>query len=270
MKKIVAACIALGALCSGHAFAADMAVKAPPPPPVPVYSWTSCYAGGNIGYSWGRGDSNYYYPHDVDVFYGGFPDPLSTSQRLDGVIGGGQIGCNAQATNTFVVGVETDIQASGERGSTSFSDPYAFCTQGTNGPVCGSDPTYTGTISSAIEWFGTVRGRAGVLITPTILVYGTGGLAYGRISTSGTVDDGIEAKTTWSFADATTKVGWTAGAGIEGAIPNSNNWTWRLEYLYIDFGTVSGNAINPDGNAYNYSTKVTDNVLRVGLNYLFH
>ena len=270
MKKFLIAGVAAAALYGTPTLAADMAVKAPPPLPVPVYSWTGWYAGGNIGYSWGNGDSNYYWSPGIIVPVG-LPDPISTSQKLDGAIGGVQIGYNLQVNNLSVVGLETDFQASGEKGSTSFSDPYEVCTQelNTNLVTC-PDPTYTGTISSAIQWFGTLRARGGLLVTPTTLVYGTGGLAYGRISTSGTINNGIESGSTWSFSNSTTNVGWTAGGGIEGAVSNSNNWTWKIEYLYIDFGTVSGNGINPEGNPYNYSTKVTDNVLRVGLNYLFH
>ena len=70
-----------------------------------------------------------------------------------------------------------------------------------------------------------------------------------------------------------TNVGWTVGGGVEGAIPNMSNWTWKLEYLYIDFGTVSGNNVDAfvDLNHYPYSwgTRVTDNIFRGGLNYRF-
>jgi outer membrane immunogenic protein len=114
-----------------------------------------------------------------------------------------------------------------------------------------------------------VRGRVGLLINPTTLLYGTGGLAYGRISASGTFFNSFTSGTA-SFGDSTTQVGWTLGAGVEGAIPNASNWTWKLEYLYIDFGTLSGNGFNSQGEAYSWSTRVTDNILRVGLNYRFH
>ena len=125
--------------------------------------------------------------------------------------------------------------------------------------------------SADIRWFGTLRGRVGALITPTILLYGTGGLAYGGISDSGSVTVTLNGGSTgWSFGDSTTKVGWTAGAGVEGAIPNTSDWTWKVEYLYIDFGTLSGNGLNSGGDPYSWSTKVTDNIVRVGLNYRFH
>ena len=70
---------------------------------------------------------------------------------------------------------------------------------------------------------------------------------------------------------STTKAGWTLGAGVEGAIPNTSAWTWKAEYLYIDFGTVSGNSVQIGFEGarfpYSWSTRVTDNIVRVGFNY---
>jgi outer membrane immunogenic protein len=251
------------------ASAADMAVKAPPPSVVAVYNWTGFYGGGNIGYSWGKGNTSFYQPigTGTDV-----PVSISGTQNLDGVIGGLQIGYNWQTGKTWVVSLESDFQWSGEKGSNNFNDPYTF---ETFPPLSRS-----GTLNSNIAWFGTLRGRAGVLLTPTVLLYGTGGLAYGRISTSGSITNNLAqlvgtcACSFLSFGETTTKVGWTLGAGVEGAIPNTSHWTWKIEYLYIDFGTVSGNGVQigfdsvpfPDS----WSTKVTDNILRVGLNYSLH
>jgi outer membrane immunogenic protein len=247
------------------ASAADMAAPVPMYTKAPVaipYSWTGLYVGGNIGYSWGKGDSNYNEP--AFAGHGPLPTSFSQSQNLDGVIGGGQIGYNWQANNTWVFGVEADFQGSGEKGSSSITDPYII-----DDPIL---PTITVTNNADIQWFGTVRGRAGVLVTPTMLLYGTGGLAYGRISVSGSVYDSFPPSPyAWSFGQSTTKVGWTVGAGVEGAIPNTRDWTWKLEYLYIDFGTVSGTGFDIDfGGPYSWSTRVTDNILRVGLNYRFH
>ena len=58
MKKLATA-IATSALIATPAFAADMAVKAPPPAPAPVYSWTGFYLGGNIGASFGRAKTDF-------------------------------------------------------------------------------------------------------------------------------------------------------------------------------------------------------------------
>ena len=218
IRNLLVAMGALGALAAASPVAAaDMVLKAPPPV---AYSWTGFYAGGNIGYSWGNADSNYNEP-----FFGllGLPVPISTSQSLDGVIGGGQVGYNWQANKTWVLGLEADLQGSGERGSSSTGDPYLNTFNAVT-----LDPTLTLTNKADIQWFGTVRGRVGVLATPTMLLYASGGLAYGGICASGSVNDGAVPGTTWSFSNSTTKVGWTLGAGIEGAIPNTSNWTWNL------------------------------------------
>jgi outer membrane immunogenic protein len=100
MKKLATAIAAI-ALIGTPAFAADMAVKAPPPAPAPVYSWTGWYVGGNVGYSWGRANSDLAGSGNLSTF---IQTPATTSfafadsntTHLDGVIGGGQIGYNYQ------------------------------------------------------------------------------------------------------------------------------------------------------------------------------
>lgn len=261
MKKILFALFALSAVAAAApADAADMPLKAPPP----VYSWSGFYLGGNVGYSWGTGRWTYSDPG----FGSGLAPVTSGSDRLDGIIGGGQIGYNWQVNQTWVWGVEADFQGTGEKGTRGFSDPY-FC------DVCVPTVAYVdGDVSSDIRWFGTVRGRAGVLVNPTLLFYGTGGLAYGGIRASGSFFDTFPgcspAICNWSFSQTTIKLGWTAGAGVEGTISNMANWTWKVEYLYIDFGNVSGNSSAIDPGYYSWSTHLTDNIVRVGLNYHFH
>jgi outer membrane immunogenic protein len=275
MKRILIGIAAVVSLVSTSALAADLApsmyTKAPVVPPV-VYNWTGLYIGGNVGYSWGKGNSDYYDPNFGNSGSGAISNnPLS--ERLDGVIGGGQIGYNWQANSTWVLGLEADIQGSGERGNSSFSDPYSF------GVACDIFcSTVSGNMHAAIDWFGTVRGRAGVLATPTTLLYVTGGLAYGGVNSSGTITDACFTARpctpgSWGFSNTSTKVGWTVGAGVEGAIPNSANWTWKLEYLYVDLGSISGAGFELGGDfgplPYTWSTRVTDNIVRAGLNYRF-
>jgi outer membrane immunogenic protein len=248
-------CAALAAATPAHAA-----------PPVPVYNWTGWYAGGNIGYSWGRAENNYSEPGFSCC---GLPTPNEQSAQLNGLIGGGQIGYNWEPNPYTVVGFETDFQGSGEKGSSSASSPYGFdCFDG----FCLFSGTVSNTVSSSILWFGTMRARVGVLIDPTLLLYGTGGLAYGRISTSGTITDtGCTPTCSWSYGNSTLQVGWTTGVGIEGLIPNTTNWTWKLEALYVNFGTISGTGYDSDfASPYSWSTKVTDSILRVGINYQFH
>src|SRR6188472_698066 len=108
MKKFLLAGVALAAL-SGSAVAADLARPAYAPPP-PMYSWTGLYWGVNVGYSWGR-DKNQWNL----VGFG----TVCESQKMDGVIGGFQSGYNYQF-GQWVLGLETDIQASGQKGSSVY------------------------------------------------------------------------------------------------------------------------------------------------------
>ena len=123
-------------------------------------------------------------------------------------------------------------------------------------------------LNQKIDWFGTVRARGGFLVTPTVLLYATGGLAYGEIKTS----DAIGVVPT-VFSTSSTNVGWTVGAGIEGAI--GGNWTAKLEYLYVDLGKANGSFLTTIGGlgggvlSSNYSSHITDNIVRAGINYRF-
>ena len=76
-----------------------------------------------------------------------------------------------------------------------------------------------------------------------------------------------------SISNSTTKIGWTIGAGLEGVI--AGNWTAKIEYLYVDLGSVSGAFVTPvvaPSGAFvaaSYNSHITDNILRVGINYKF-
>jgi outer membrane immunogenic protein len=177
---------------SGFAFAADMAVSPPSPPPATGFSWTGWYVGGNIGYSFGSAKSDFNVPPPSAPAppSGGpitIPPVASTDAQPQGVIGGGQIGYNWQASPNWVFGLETDLQASGER--TNFSQHAAF--DFINNFTCFLNELCAAEVSGAtttayeakIAWFGTVRGRVGYAWS-NFLLYGTGGLAYGRVSVS--------------------------------------------------------------------------------------
>jgi outer membrane immunogenic protein len=239
------------------ASAADLALKAPPPP-APVYNWTGWYVGLNVGGSFGRaGDTS---------TYGAPPVPFtSTSSNLDGVIGGGQIGYNLQSGN-WLVGLEADIQGTSERGSanTTLFVPGIGCTFAPCGSLAALNDT------EKLPWFGTVRGRLGVLASPTWLFYVTGGLAFGEIRSNETLTvAGTPAINNFD----TTRAGWTFGGGVEAAL--GGNWSAKLEYLYLDFGnitnTFTGLTIPPvTVTPVTLTTHVTDNVVRAGVNYHFH
>jgi outer membrane immunogenic protein len=272
MKKFAlafGAVAAIGALIGiTAASAADLPARTYTKAPVivdPGFNWSGFYLGANIGYSWGRSSNT----ETISNFATGAPLFTGTSRNdVNGVIGGGQFGYNWQAAR-WLFGLEADIQGSGERGSSNL-----ICV------ACASDGTnITSNLTQKLNWFGTVRGRVGALVTPTVLLYGTGGLAYGEVATGGSIAgnnaQGVPVAVAFP-GTSSTRAGWTAGVGVEGRI--SGNWTAKLEYLYMDLGTVSAGPVattilggplrTPVGASY--SSHFTDNILRVGVNYLFN
>jgi outer membrane immunogenic protein len=270
--------------------------KAPaytPPPPAPIYNWTGFYVGGNVGYSWGKASGDITDPGLADFTdeIVSLPTSFSNSLKPKGAIAGGQIGYNWQLNPTWVVGLEGDIQWSGEKASRNRS----ASSTGSAGPECIllSDTlqcatfTESASVNTALEaklqWFSTIRARAGVLITPTLLLYGTGGFAFGevKVSGSGAANDVLNcsgglcvlasfpiiSSGAFAFSQSKTKTGWTAGAGVEGAL--AGNWTWKVEYLYLDLGSENGSVADNFGGTVSWNTKFTDNIVRAGLNYRF-
>src|SRR6478609_12241000 len=158
MKKFLLTS-ALVVLSVGSAYAADMAPRPAPPPP--VYAWTGLYWGVNVGYSWGEAKND----ATLQVAQGVF-GTASASRKVDGAIGGFQSGYNYQF-GQWVWGFETDIQASGQKGGTTLQVLAA--------------PLTTVTTDHKLTWFGTSRSRLGVLWSPNVLLYGTAGIAYGTV-----------------------------------------------------------------------------------------
>jgi outer membrane immunogenic protein len=262
MKRLMLA-VAVVSLTVGSAMAADLKPRVYTKAPVmaPVFSWTGFYIGLNGGYSWGRSNT--------DFTITGVPAG-SVSQNLNGWLGGGQIGYNWQVSPTWVFGLEADIQATGQKGTFNFSTP----------PIC---PVFTvavlpcvtgsGSVEQKLPWFGTLRGRIGVTPTPTWLLYATGGLAYGEIDTNATFTGAtafpggpVIATTTAVASSNTTRAGWVVGGGAEWAI--SGPWSAKLEYLFMDLGTVNTSFAGPGPfTLVTTSSRITDNIVRVGINY---
>ena len=221
----------------------------------------------------------------------------SNTTYPSGFIGGGQIGYNWQLSPVWVGGLETDFQGALERHSNTATGDFFGLVEG-NFPIGGAvlsatvDGSTVLNYQTKIDWFGTVRGRVGYLFWDgAVLAYITGGLAYGRVgidgtsTTSASIASQIPISFTHAFGHSQVNAGWTVGAGTEGKlfIPG---WTWKVEYLYVDLGTLdatgSGGVTNittlSDGSVITTTAtgQVTthshfaDNIVRVGLNYQFH
>jgi outer membrane immunogenic protein len=273
MKRFLLASAALAlVVVASSAMAANLPVKAVyKAAPVAAWSWTGAYVGGNLGYSWGRSDTTGTFT-DGAVLLASFSDNI----KLNGAIGGLQIGHNWQNQN-WVYGLEADIQLSGQRGSTTAVCPTGVCAAPTGAAALAPGGPVTTTLEQKLRWFGTIRGRIGATVTPTTLAYVTGGLAFGEVKTDGTISGTngpiVVTPVSGTGTSSTTRLGWTLGGGLEGVL--SGKWTGKIEYLYVDLGRVSGSFVTPivaPSGAFlaaGFSSRVTDNILRVGVNYKF-
>lgn len=231
------------ALMTTSVYAADLPTrKGPAPLPELPPLWTGVYAGLNIGGGWNAsgGNSNYWYGS-------GFNNGVSNRMPA-GAIGGAQFGYNYQFSPLLVAGVETDFQGS-TMGSGSSISNSAFYTN-----------RWDYSMGTALNWFGTVRGRAGVAVLPSVLLYGTAGFAYGDVSRNGIAPVG------------SLQTGWTAGGGVEWMfLPN---WSTKFEYLYTN---ISGGPSTVWGFypslrapiAINVNNQSAWNTIRAGVNYHF-
>lgn len=212
---------------------AAMLLVASPAKAYEPFSWTGFYLGAHGGYGSGGWDGSQIYTdaHMMPVWYpaGGAFDTSSHTIDTKGGFGGGQIGFNVQS-GAVVWGIEADASWSGIKGDTVLlpfpDDPAAGTAYGT--------PAWGFAIEN--KWLATVRGRLGVTAGP-VLVYGTGGVAFGGFDITHTVI-GYPDPEGRTSRRSDTKVGWTAGAGAEWMI--TPHWSLKAEYLYVKFSDVGG------------------------------
>jgi outer membrane immunogenic protein len=235
MRKHLLTSAAVLALSAGAAFASDLPThKAPPPPPPPpVFTWTGCYVGLHAGGDFGHSDWT-------------FPNGYEIGMNTEGAIGGGQVGCNYQMNNNFVVGGEGEIWGSGLAGSTSVADGE------------GVDRFKTRS-----DFAGDVALRGGYALD-RLLFFGKVGLAMAQYQYKTTYTDGIFSES-WS-ANAT-HTGLLLGLGLEYAL--DMHWSIKGEYDYIDWGDGSSTFTGPSGGPGNTSFKNEENILKAGVNYRF-
>jgi outer membrane immunogenic protein len=206
---------------------ADIPVKARPAPAsatVTSFDWSGFYAGATAGYGWDRSQL-------CEPGLG-----CSDSYDITGLIGGGTLGYNWQ-TGGWLFGFEGDISYAGIEG---LGPSSAVCTSG-----CRTE----------VEWFATLRGRAGAAFD-RLLLFVTGGLAAAH----------MEAGFVGLSPAPTTKTGWTLGAGLEWAF--APNWSTKLEYLHIG-GLGAFNVAGDCGGTGCFAPRSSFDVVRVGLNYRF-
>ena len=209
--------------------------------PAATAAWTGFYIGANIGYGFdGTRDtlSITHYDKTTGLPVSGDGGKLE-APVVDGVVGGVQLGYDKQF-GSFVLGVATDFNLSGLAGSKSKTGSQ---TDSESQDV----QKDTNTFSQIIDWYGTVRARAGVAVGP-VLLYGTGGLAYGdvrdKVAHSYSLTPGTGSSTAGgSFGDQWTNYGVQTGYVVGGGAEyRSGNWGVDVSYQYINLGsqTISG------------------------------
>jgi outer membrane immunogenic protein len=220
--------------CVYCAQAADLPAPPAPAPVAPVAYEPPVYnwSGFYVGGHIGGGFANSSWS---DPFIG-----ATNTFSDDGFLGGAQIGANAQF-NWLVVGLEGDFSWTG-------------LLKGSGTDSAGD------TIQTNPRWTSTITGRIGAAFD-RLLVYGKGGLALADDHSSLTDPAGNVS------TDTLTRTGWTAGAGLEYAL--DRNWTARIEYDYLDFGSENLNFTTPMIGTVSPSASLNIQEVKAGLNFKF-
>jgi outer membrane immunogenic protein len=239
----------------------------------PSWTWTGFYVGGNFGGGWSADPKVTFTPNDPFSAIPGAGGPISFN--TSGPVGGFQAGYNWQLNQAWLVGVESDFDFS------------AIAGQGTSTHIFAGFISLQQAADEKVQWFGTVRGRVGYLATNSLLLYGTGGFAYGRVAESvhysdlgpvglgGSPGGSCLVGACYSGASAPVSTGWTAGGGAELAL--MNHWTVKAEYLYVSLGSNNFTEANlpsifvaaPTASITAHFSDTNFHVARAGVNYKF-
>jgi outer membrane immunogenic protein len=292
------------------AVASTMPVKAAP---AALFNWTGVYVGAAVA---DRTSSSTWTTTAINstnwLGLFGLPsrgliagDPTTTPARFFDSEAQGRLyaGYNWQFSSKWVAGIEGDIgygNSNMRRGGIpgAFGNGANPCSPFANGtlglPNCigiGATGLEVETSDSAtvkLGWDGTIRGKLGMLVTPTILFYGTGGAAFQQVSVSAMCDASVNS---WCFADSkgvtiserfqgsgaagtprsqtfsSVRVGWTAGLGIEGVL--TGNWLGKAEVRYADFGRYNNTFFAGTGVDVVTSVHVSTVTALAGVSYKF-
>ena len=276
MKRLAIALFAVTGLSVGLtqiASAADLPVKAPPIVAAPAaWNWTGFYAGVSLGGRWSDPTWN------TSAIGGPAPgqlrpaDPATSSMNFDSSTFrvGGYLGYNWQFTPQWLVGLEGDL-AWGDSSKTNGGVPGSF--GGTPG-FGSAPPAATGVDSSWVKenWDASIRARLGFLVTPTWLIYATGGVAFQDVevgaSCTGTGPSWCGPARNESISSVRT--GWTIGGGVEAMV--WQNWLARVEYRYSDYGSIDHTFFSVPSTADEVvsSVKLRTNTVLGGIAYKFN
>lgn len=269
---------------STTALAADLAPQTVEPVSPEAFDWSGFYMGASVG---GRLLDSTWTTSSLRT--PGSPQAGAqlqidrTSPRdyaVRGVRFGGFIGYNFQVAPRWVLGLEADGgYANGGKSQRGIPGCIVVngCVAGASTPVLtpfGGDSARVG-----MGWDASLRARAGFLVTPDLLVYGTAGVALQQVKIGATC--GAIVSSNYCFGTAgqpgirrdktKTPVGWTVGAGADWHV--WGNWLLRAEYRYADYGDVKAtlplNLTKIDYNTYRMKLKAQTHALALGVVYQF-
>jgi outer membrane immunogenic protein len=251
--SVFATALLVLALVCGPAWAAG--------PATATYNWTGFYAGLNAGAA--VNDSSYHLAAVTPASYPSAPflpsytDPADL--RTSAFTGGGQLGYNYQV-NCLVFGLEADFNYDGIDESDHVNHPLP------SPPFLPGN--YIHTVTQKVDFFGTFRGRTGYTFTDRLLLYATGGFAYGHVSSNSAVS--FTASPDQYIGSASGfQTGWTVGGGAEYAL--NKCWRVKFEYLLVDLGSKTYTYPDQfhDGFGFTTALNATEHVFRLGVNYNF-
>jgi outer membrane immunogenic protein len=156
-----------------------------------------------------------------------------------------------------VTGIEVDASWGGVDGGSSLASPLV--------------PGRVSRGETQFDWFATAAARLGYLVTPSLLVFAKGGLAWTEAEYGGEVLNPDGSLRT-IFAGRENRFGWTLGGGAEWGFAAS--WSLKAEYQYLDFGSDLHSSLSRRVTTGELSTGADDteldfHIVRLGLNYHF-
>lgn len=224
--------------------------------------WTGYYFGLHAGYGWGDQSVNQtgstLGPGSVASAISAGAIPGSLASNPSGALGGAEFGYNFQLNYLAVFGVVTDFDWAHIRARETIT---------TTKPGFANFTTYA---QQNIQSLGTLRLLVGV--TPynyPVLVYATGGGAYGFVKTNASISNPGCTFFCGSNSISNTNLGWVGGAGL--AYNIDNEWSAKVEYLYYNLGSQSQSITDPafPGSYLAQNVSYTGNLIRAGIDYKF-
>ena len=257
--------------------------------PPPKSAWDGFYAGVNAGYDPGLNNGvainaapiqddyvaalrNYWAAQGPLATYSTVPSGFTSLANIGvahvkqaGSAIGGQFGYNFKLLPKFVFGFEADLQSTSVGGSGTYMGAFrdgsflhipAFAGNPDITRTLLQDAAGSGAVAAGVDWLATVRGRMGWLATPTFLLFGTGGAAFGAAHATAAHSATLQetylftigntafsgGSSNWSSSGGAgnydaTRIGWAAGGGGEWMF--APKWSLKGEALYYDLGSAT-------------------------------